>query len=144
MFKKAMVLGALLFSCLVVGQAAAKDLVLFECKFEEGGKVKVTRDSHDVKMVITNADKSKQVISSPLDESGVGTQIAVDGSSADFLDLLEGDMQYSVAYAHQKISNFALFTIISDTGVQRESYCLATTVTNNLADPATIAGIFKP
>lgn len=144
MLKKSLLAVALFCSSVVVGQAVAKDLVLFQCKFEEGGTVKVTRDSREVKMVYTAANKSKQTVSSPLDESGVGTQIAVDGSSADFLDLLEGDLQYSVAYAHQKVSGYGLFTIIGDKGVQQESYCLPETVINNLADPASIAGIFKP
>lgn len=144
MFKKSLMAFALICSSVVVGQAVAKDLVLFQCKFEEGGTVKVTRDSHDVKMVFTTPDKPKQVITSPLDESGVGTQIAVDGTSADFLDLLEGDLQYSVAYAHQQVSGYGMFTIFGKDGVVHTSYCLPETVKNNLADPATIAGIFKP
>lgn len=124
--------------------AKEKNLPIFSCQFEKGGSVKITRDSKEVTLTVVDSNKKKNIIKNPLNETGVGVQKSVDGREIAFLDILEGDIQYSIQSEHPNNTNVARLAIMDGNMNIDHRDCIATTVKDNLQDPASIAGIFRP
>jgi len=141
--RKSLFIG-LLCSVAFMGNAMAKDTSLFECKFEQGGSVKATRDSRQVKIVFTDANGKQEKVASSLMETGVSNVQAVDGTVVDGLDILEGDTQYSISYMHGKLMDRAQFLIMTD-NEQGDTYdCDLTKTVNKLDNAKATSGIFRP
>jgi len=141
--RKSLFIG-LLCSAMFMGSAMAKDLVLFQCKFDNGGSVKATRDAQNVKFTFTTADGKKEKVESSLQETGVSNVQAVDGTVVDGLDILQGDTQYSISYLHGKLVDRAQFLIMTDNEEGDTYNCIIKDTVNNLDDVASTAGIFRP
>lgn len=123
--------------------ASANDVVLFECQLEEGGVAVASRHGKDVNLHVVHLGKTTDV-TNPADETGVGHTRALDNTPFDFLDLLSGDMQYSVMVRHTDVGLISSVIIYNDAAKESEWFCLRDTVKSNLHDHNATKGIFRP
>lgn len=141
---KLMTLVVVVFGLFFANTAQAKGLTLFSCEFQQGGKVTSVRDAHEITVTVISPLKEKTVIVTPLLEAGVSTMISTDDTKVDSLDILQGDLQYSLMFYHGKLVNDARVMVFDNNEFSVTYPCKMDTVKNNLADPASIAGIFQP